>query len=119
MTASPSPREPTSQRAHRLTAARRGRFFGRRARLGAFRAALAAEAPFAALFISGPDGIGKTALVHEYARIASECDRPVVQLDGRNFDPPPAAFLAALERAIAAANGGARIRLPGERGVDH
>src|SRR5919109_5600216 len=88
--------------ADRMAAARRGRFVGREAELELFRSAfLAAEPPFAVLHIYGPGGVGKTTLLREYARIAAESGRPVVQLDGRNLDSSPPGFLLALRQALA------------------
>jgi hypothetical protein len=76
-----------SRLADQLVASRRARFVGRASALASFRAALAAaEPPFAVLFVHGPGGIGKTTLLHEYARLASEAGRPVVQIDGRGVD---------------------------------
>ncbi len=87
--------------ADRLVAARRGRFVGRLAELELFRTALlAAEPPFVVLHIYGPGGIGKIALLREYARMAAEGSRPVVCLDRRNVDPSPPGFLLALRQTI-------------------
>jgi len=91
--------EHTSRIADRLAAARRGRFVGRMAELELFRAALLATEPsFAVLHIYGPGGVGKTTLLHEYARVAAETGRPVVYLDGRNVDPSPQGFCLALRQ---------------------
>ena len=87
--------------ADRLELARRGRFVGRAAELELFYAALkAAEPPYAALYIHGPGGIGKTTLLREYARIAAACGRPVISLDGREIDPTPTGFLLALSQSL-------------------
>src|SRR5687768_12232627 len=92
--------------ADRLEAARRGRFVGRAAELALFRGALVSpEPPFAVLHIFGPGGVGKTALLREYARISAECGRPVVHLDGRNVDASPQGFRFAVRRALTQANG--------------
>jgi hypothetical protein len=86
--------------ADRLAAARRARFVGRLAELALFRSALlAAEPPFAVLHIYGPDGIGKTTLLREYAHIAAERGYAVALLD-RNLDPSPSGFLLAVRRAL-------------------
>ena len=67
----PRPRR-TSQLADRLAAARRARFVGRLAEQELFRAALLEpEPPFAVLHLYGPAGVGKTALLGEYARIGA------------------------------------------------
>lgn len=87
----------------RLAAARRNRFVGRAGELETFRAALAApNLPFAVLHVSGAGGVGKTTLLHEYARIAGEVGRGVVRLDGRDVAPAAAAFLVALAQAVGA-----------------
>src|SRR5262245_49249844 len=92
--------KPPSRLADRLTAARRGRFVGREAELELFRSALlATEPPFAVLHIFGPGGVGKSTLLREYARQASETGRPVVLVD-RDVEPSPAGFLLALYRAL-------------------
>jgi hypothetical protein len=91
----------TRRIADRLVMARRGRFVGRQAELDLFRTALqATEPPFAVLHLYGPGGVGKTTLLHEYARIAAESGRPVVYLDGRNVDPSPPGFLQALQQRM-------------------
>ena len=89
--------------ADRLAAARRSRFVGRADEIERFRSALSGdELPFAALHLCGAGGVGKTALMHEFARVAEEAGRPVVRIDGRNVDPLPAGFVVALAQAIAA-----------------
>lgn len=83
--------------ADRLSGARRRLFVGRAAELGLFRSALLADdPPFSLLYVHGPGGIGKTALLHEFARIAEDLGRRVARLDGRAIDPTPDAVLAAL-----------------------
>jgi predicted acetyltransferase/energy-coupling factor transporter ATP-binding protein EcfA2 len=106
--------EPQPRIADRLAAARRGRFVGRQAELVLFRDALLAdEPPFAVLHLHGPGGVGKTTLLREYARIASECGRAVVRLDGRDLESSPAGFLRALRRALGQEEGVAHDALPG------
>jgi hypothetical protein len=90
-----------SRLADRLAAARRGRFIGREAELEEFRSALvAAEPPFAVLYVYGPGGVGKTTLMREYARLADESGRPVMSVDGRDVEPSPPGLLLALRQAI-------------------
>src|SRR5262245_48556261 len=86
MTARSVDPDGTPRLATRLAAAWRARFVGRHAELELFRAAVrASEPPFAALFLYGPGGIGKTALLAEYARIATEAGVPVLRFDGRDL----------------------------------
>ena len=100
MSASDLSSEPKFRLADRLAAARQGRFVGREAELQLFRLALlATEPPFAVLHIYGPGGVGKTTLLQEYARLATDSGRPVVRLDGRNVEPSPPGFLLALRQA--------------------
>ena len=88
--------------ADRLAVARRRRFVGRAAELALFASALAdPEPPFALLYVHGPGGVGKTVLLGEFDRLAAEAGVPAVGLDGRNLDPSPPGFLAALGRALA------------------
>ncbi|MGH2557709.1 MAG: ATP-binding protein [Thermomicrobiales bacterium] len=93
--------------ADRLAAARRGRFVGRQAEIEMFRSALLADEPsFAVLHVYGPGGVGKTALLREFVRVAAELGRPVVAIDGRNVDPSPPGVLLALRRAMGLPEGG-------------
>ncbi|MBW7886328.1 MAG: ATP-binding protein, partial [Caldilineaceae bacterium] len=86
--------------------ARQQRFVGRQAELELFRTTLLAKEPaFAVLHIYGPGGAGKTSLLHELARLATQQGRPTVYLDGRDVEPEPAAVKAALGSFLTAANG--------------
>jgi hypothetical protein len=99
--------------ADRLAAVRRGRFVGRIAELELFHAALlAAEPPFAVLYIYGSGGVGKTTLLREYVQVAAESGRSVVYLDGRNVDPSPPGFLLALGQSIGLEDAGASPTVP-------
>jgi hypothetical protein len=103
MAASDRPTRPSSRLGDRLTANRRRRFVGRGTEIDLFRQAfLADDLPFVVLHVYGPGGIGKTSLLREYARIASESDVLVVYLDGRDLDPTPSGFLGAVSRAAGA-----------------
>lgn len=99
-------REPTGEPTEgglraRLDAARDRSFVGRRAELELFRAALAADQPdFAVLHIHGPGGVGKTALLQRFAGDARTQGRRTVLLDGREVEPSPSGFLAALGSAL-------------------
>lgn len=85
--------------ADRLTSARHARFVGRRAELGLFDSALRAPAAsFAVLFVHGPGGVGKTALLHAFADRALAAGVEPVMVDGRDTEPTPDGFLAALDR---------------------
>lgn len=91
----------TDRLAHRLMAARRGRFVGREAEIQLFRSAILPDEPqFVLLYVSGPGGVGKTTLLREYARLAEEAGRPVVALDGRDIEPSPPGFLLALRLTL-------------------
>ncbi|MGH7575599.1 MAG: ATP-binding protein [Longimicrobiales bacterium] len=95
------PTRRTQRLADRLAAAQRRRFVGRRAELELFSSALhAEEPPFAVLHIHGPGGVGKSALLREYAHIAAQEALAVVRLDGRGIDPSPIGFVLALREAL-------------------
>ena len=92
---------PASTVADRLKSARRRRFVGRAAELELFRGALAAsEPPFSVLWIDGPGGVGKTALLGALAEAAADAGVGVVRLDLRAIEPSPPAFTAELGRAV-------------------
>ena len=87
--------------ADRLDLGRRRHFVGRGPELELFRRALLAERPpFAVLHLYGPGGVGKTALLGEYARLAAGAGVPAYRLDGRDVEPAPPAFLPALAAAM-------------------
>ena len=92
---------PASTVADRLKSARRRRFVGRAAELELFLGALAASEPqFSVLWICGPGGVGKTALMRALGEAAADADVPVVSLDVRTIEPSPPAFMAELARAL-------------------
>jgi DNA-binding winged helix-turn-helix (wHTH) protein len=94
---------------NRLASMRRSRFVGRVAEMEMFRSALRdVELPFVVFHLSGAGGVGKTTLIHEFARVAEEMGRPAVRIDGRNIEPSEAGFLAALAQVI----GAERVDLP-------
>jgi AAA ATPase domain len=78
--------------AGRLQAARHRGFVGRKEELAAFEEALCSDGKV--LFVHGPGGVGKSALLSCFARRAAEADRTVLMLDGRMLDPSPTAFIA-------------------------
>jgi AAA ATPase domain len=79
----------------RLRAARHKTFVGRSAELELFRTALgdAAES-FAVQFLTGPGGIGKSALLRRFAEEAGAAGRTVVEIDGHRGRHTPEAFEA-------------------------
>src|SRR3954451_14122772 len=91
---------PASTVAERLKRARQRRFVGRAAELELFLGALAApEPPFSVLWIYGPGGVGKTALLAALAEGAADVGVGAVSLDLRAIEPSPPAFMAELGRA--------------------
>jgi hypothetical protein len=95
----------------RLSAARRRQFVGRTHELEILQTALSApELPFQVLFIHGPGGVGKTTLLHEYARLCAEAQARSCYLDARNLEATPESFIAALRTAL---------NLPGDKPVLH
>jgi hypothetical protein len=74
-----------------LQSARHRAFVGRKEELAAFDEALCGGG---VLFVHGPGGVGKSALLRRFAERAVEAGRNVVMLDGRMLDPSPAAFMA-------------------------
>jgi AAA ATPase domain len=76
----------------RLQAARQRAFVGRKEELAAFDEALCSGSRV--LFVHGPGGVGKSALLGRFAQRAAEADRNVLVLDGRMLEESPAAFVA-------------------------
>ncbi|WP_405720990.1 ATP-binding protein [Streptomyces sp. NBC_00046] len=76
----------------RLQAARQRAFVGRKEELAAFEEALCTGGRV--LFIHGPGGVGKSALLRRFAQRAAAADRTVLMLDGRSLEESPAAFVA-------------------------
>lgn len=82
--------------ADRLRDARRRRFVGRAAELELFETALeASPPPFAVLFVHGPGGVGKTALLRTLEEAAQLAGVPASYVDMRTIAPSPQAFIAA------------------------
>jgi hypothetical protein len=87
--------------AERLRGARARRFVGREAELELFASALeSAEPSFSVLFVEGPGGVGKTALLHALAEVAGDLGLDPVRIDLRALEPSPAGFAAALGAAL-------------------
>lgn len=91
-----------SRIADRLRSARDQLFVGRSDEVDRFEAALTADPPpFNVLHVFGPGGVGKTALLHAFARRCDAHDVPAHYVDTRDVEPTPEAFRAALRRAAA------------------
>ncbi|MEZ0074134.1 AAA family ATPase [Planotetraspora sp. GP83] len=73
----------------RLQAAWERAFVGREEELGVFRSAL--RGACSVLYVHGPGGVGKSALLRRFEQEAAAGGRPVTMLDGRTLDPTPAA----------------------------
>ncbi|HET6502817.1 MAG TPA: ATP-binding protein [Amycolatopsis sp.] len=98
MTESPRPRSNSLE--DRLRLALERTFVGRTTERELFRSALVAEtAPFSVLYVHGPGGIGKSALLGRFADDARQAGRAVVRVDGRVVGPAPEAFAAAASGA--------------------
>ncbi|WP_166427471.1 ATP-binding protein [Nonomuraea mesophila] len=83
----------------RLVAARNETFVGRQEELAVFDAALRNSG--SVLFVHGPGGVGKSALLRQLAQQALAAGRSVTLLDGRTLGPSPAAFESAAETVFA------------------
>ncbi|MEO3858210.1 ATP-binding protein [Acrocarpospora sp. B8E8] len=70
----------------RLQAARETAFVGREEELAVFHAALYGGG-FSVLYVHGPGGIGKSALLRRFAHEAAVAGRPVSMVDGRMLEP--------------------------------
>jgi hypothetical protein len=87
--------------AERLNVARHTRFTGRSEELGLFESALLADSfPFFVLHIFGPGGVGKTTLLHEYARLSEQQNTRPIYLDARDIDPSPEVFTRVLDSSL-------------------
>jgi hypothetical protein len=71
----------------RLATARRRGFVGREAELSRFRALLADPDEPRVVYVHGPGGIGKSALLHQFGWLAEQAGRRRVWLDGREVQP--------------------------------
>ncbi|MCB9637059.1 MAG: ATP-binding protein [Sandaracinus sp.] len=86
--------------ADRLARARRRRFVGRRTEQELFRRALDGELEPALLWLVGPGGIGKTALLLRLSDLAEEHGRRTLHVDARHLLGTPESFLEALGRQV-------------------
>jgi AAA ATPase domain len=86
---------------HRLREARQRSFVGRETERALFRSALAAqERTFSVLYLYGPGGVGKTALLRRLSDDAREAGRVVVWVDARMISPNPPTFEAEAAGAL-------------------
>jgi hypothetical protein len=85
----------------RLRFAQERNFVGRTEERALFRSVMEAPADaFAVLFVHGPGGIGKTALLQGFADDGRTAGRTVIQVDGDRVGASPEAFVGATGRAI-------------------
>lgn len=90
----------------RLQRAGRQRFVGRKEELEAFRSAVSSPGspqakPFSMMFIHGPGGIGKSALIEEMAAMAAAAGATPLRLDGRAISPTRHGMPEAVDPAAA------------------
>ncbi|MFF4259820.1 AAA family ATPase [Streptomyces sp. NPDC001663] len=88
--------------------ARTRAFVGRDAELASFERALAAGTTGTShrvLFVYGPGGIGKTALLHQFRMRARAWGRVAATVDGREVDCSSEGLRSALDRALAGSQG--------------
>ncbi|MGJ6960568.1 ATP-binding protein [Streptosporangium sp. G11] len=83
----------------RLQAARESAFVGREEELALFGSALYGGR-CSVLYVHGPGGVGKSALLRRFAQEAALAGRSVARVDGRTLDPSPAAFEAEAEPVL-------------------
>ncbi len=84
-----------------LRAARQQQFVGRDREQKLFRTALkATPPPYFLLYIYGPGGIGKSSLLRAFTSLAEAEQAAVYWIDGRDLDPTPDGFLAALRNVV-------------------
>jgi hypothetical protein len=97
---------PSGALAGRLGRAGERSFVGRAGERELVAAGLAAdEPPFAVLFLHGPGGIGKSALLRRLSLDAEAAGALAVVVDGRTVGGTPAAFTAALAAQLGLARG--------------
>ncbi|WP_067462164.1 ATP-binding protein [Actinomadura macra] len=82
--------------ADRLATARRRGFVGRRDELARFQGLLADQDAPRVVFVHGPGGVGKTALLHQFEWLGQRQGRRCIWLDGRELAPVAPAVVAAL-----------------------
>ncbi|MBT2227716.1 ATP-binding protein [Nonomuraea sp. NEAU-A123] len=82
-----------------MQAARELAFVGREEELAVFHAALYGGGS-SVLYVHGPGGIGKSALLWRFAHEAAVAGRPVFMVDGRMLEPSPATSEAEAEPVL-------------------
>ena len=100
ITAQDGSRPPTATVGDRLRGARRRAFVGRTAELELFCGALEDPDAFSVLWVHGPGGVGKTALLAAMADAAGDAGLDAIRLDMRSIDPAPPAVAAELAEAV-------------------
>jgi hypothetical protein len=83
---------------------------GRDTELDVFRAALQSKAPdhpVSLLFVHGPGGVGKTVLLRQFGRLATNARARVIALDGRDLEPSPSGVLGAVRELAGIGDGAA------------
>jgi hypothetical protein len=85
--------------AARLEERDRRRFAGRAEELKFLEQCLDENPPASVIHVTGPAGIGKSALLRAFARSARERDIAVIAIDGRELGPAPGALEDALREA--------------------
>jgi hypothetical protein len=83
--------------AARLSQAASRGFVGREDELQRLRDAVKPDSPEAVVFLHGPGGIGKSALLRAFA---SRYDGRFVRLDGRDVEPTPSGFVSAMAESM-------------------
>jgi hypothetical protein len=87
-----------------LLAERRATLLGRDSELAALATLFDADGPLVVI-VHGVAGSGKSTLLRAFSAEAAERGAAVVAVDGRAVEPTPQGFLAAVEPALAAADG--------------
>ncbi|MCX5400480.1 ATP-binding protein [Streptomyces sp. NBC_00102] len=91
--------------ANRLQAVRKATFVGRSAEIDLFQRALRGDQEAGpVLFVHGPGGVGKSALLRRFEDEARRAGRRIVRVDGRQVNPSPAGFEAEAGKAATEAD---------------
>jgi DNA-binding winged helix-turn-helix (wHTH) protein len=99
--ASVTPSHPQASSDAPIRQQRHAFFVGRRREMSVFRGGLLQEDdPVQVLYIHGPDGIGKTTLLHEMSFEAERRGARSIWLSGRHMAPRPQAFREAVQGAF-------------------